>query len=76
MDNSSPEDVLALAEDNEREWIGRNLLCQAYYFIGQWHLWHGNESSAFEYFRQAVATEAIYNRTFDFANAELERIGG
>ena len=68
----SPEQVLEKARGSENQ---QAQLCDAYFFIGQWHLMRGDATSAEQFFQKAVATAAINQLACKFAKAELGRMG-
>jgi lipoprotein NlpI len=74
LEETSPEQVLAAARDSDR-WKQQVQRCDAYFFIGQWHLMRGDATRAAQFFQEAVATEAINRLAYDFAKAELGRKG-
>lgn len=74
LEETSPEQVLGAARDSDR-WKQQAQRCEAYFFIGQWHLMRGDATRAGQFFQEAVATEAINQLAYDFAKAELGRMG-
>ncbi len=68
LEETSPEQVLEAARDS-----GRRKRCDAYFYIGQWHLMRGDAAMAAQFFQKAVATDADMV-SWNFAKAELGRL--
>ncbi len=72
LDEASPEQVLEAARDSGR-WKQKRQQCDAYFYIGQWHLMRGDAAMAAQFFQKAVATDADMV-SWNLAKAELGRL--
>ena len=52
----------------------REKRCEAMFYVGQYHLLHGDRQKAAEFFRTAVATDITYFMEYKSAKAELARL--
>ncbi len=72
LEETSPEQVLEAARDSGR-WKQKRKRCDAYFYIGQWHLIRGDTAMAAQFFQKAVATDADMV-SWNFAKTELGRL--
>lgn len=75
LGEASPEDVVLSAEDpflDEKS--QREQLCEAYFYVGQYHLLGGRAQAARDMFNKAIATGATDFVEYEAAQAELARL--
>lgn len=60
------------ASDEEKQ---HDQQCDAWYYIGMKHLLNGDKTGAADAFQKSVATDVKDENEYDFANAELKRLG-
>jgi lipoprotein NlpI len=70
---NTSSDVLVAAKGNDAI-RNKKQLCQAYFFLGEDALFHGNLTEAKKLFQEAIATRAMDAFEFMGASAELDRI--
>jgi lipoprotein NlpI len=71
----APDTLVELARNSDAE-VEANQLCEAYAFIGAWHLIQGKRDDAAAAFRQAADIRRPSFIGYIFARAELKRMGG
>ena len=67
--------VLAAKDPFLSELEQREQSCEAFFYVGQYHLLNGNEDDAVAMFRQAVETEIRQFVEYEAAALELTKLG-
>lgn len=70
LKKASPQQVLKSARNSGNQ---QRKMCDAYFFIGQWHLIRGDATKATQFFQKAVATGVPGQITWHFSKDELKR---
>jgi lipoprotein NlpI len=65
--------LLSMPTGNTR--YNKERLCEAYFFLGEYHLIQGNNSRAADFFENALKTNIYYFIEYIAAKVELERMG-
>ena len=73
LGKTTPQQVLAAAKHQKtRKQLERE--CEAFFYVGQYHLLHGNKAEAAKLFRKTLDTGVTYFIEYDGAKVELERL--
>lgn len=70
----SPNGVLEAAQTNTAQTLDESL-CEANFYIGQYHLLRGNTIVATEHFMETLTTKITSFKEYAAAEAELRRLG-
>lgn len=73
LGRTSPEQVLAATADRDEK-RRRELECEAFFYIGQYHLLKGRRPKAAEFFRKAVETGVTDFIEYQSAKVQLKRM--
>jgi lipoprotein NlpI len=73
LDKATPEQVLESARHNDPT-VQNNQLCEAYYYIGNYHLWNGRNDQAAEMFKKCVETGVQDYLEYTAALSELKKL--
>ena len=73
LGRASPEQVLAATADKNQN-RQRELECEAFFYVGQFHLLSGQRPKAAEFFRKAIETGLTDFIEYQSAKVELKRM--
>ncbi len=73
LDGATPEQVLAASnhQDNEKDLLNK---CEAYFFIGEYHMQKGDVASARDAFNKSVATKATMYLEYNWSRYEIGQV--